>query len=51
MAEENPSWGYARIQGALKHLDHRVARSTIAKSLKEHGIKPRSVRKFECAEK
>jgi len=40
MAEENPSWGYARIQGALKHLDHRVARSTIAKVLKEHGIKP-----------
>lgn len=40
MAEENPSWGYARIQGALKHLNHRVARSTIAKVLKEHGIKP-----------
>jgi transposase len=40
MAEENPSWGYARIQGALKHLDHRVARSTIAKVLKERGIKP-----------
>jgi len=40
MAEDNPSWGYARIQGALKHLDHRVARSTIAKVLKEHGIKP-----------
>jgi len=40
MAEENPSWGYARIQGALKHLDHRVPRSTIAKVLKEHGIKP-----------
>jgi len=33
MAEENPSWGYARIQGALKHLDHRVARSTIAKGV------------------
>jgi hypothetical protein len=31
MAEENPSWGYARTQGALKHLGHRVARSTIAK--------------------
>ncbi|MCH7548722.1 MAG: transposase, partial [Candidatus Krumholzibacteriota bacterium] len=30
MAEENPSWGYARIQEALKHLDHRVARSTDA---------------------
>ena len=40
MAEENPSWGYARIQGALRHLNHRVARSTIAKVLKEHGIKP-----------
>ncbi len=40
MAEENPSWGYARIQGALKHLDHRVARSTIAKVLKENGLKP-----------
>jgi hypothetical protein len=24
----------------LKHLNHRVARSTIAKVLKEHGIKP-----------
>lgn len=40
MAEDNPSWGDARIQGALKHLDHRVARSTIAKVLKEHGIRP-----------
>jgi putative transposase len=40
MAEENPSWGYARIQGALKHVGHRVARSTIAKVLKEHGIGP-----------
>lgn len=40
MAEENPSWGYARIQGALRHVNHRVARSTIAKILKEHGIRP-----------
>ena len=40
MAEESPSWGYARIQGALRHLDHRVARSTIAKALKEHGLEP-----------
>ena len=31
-AEDNPSWGYARIQGALRHLDHRVTRSTIAKT-------------------
>ena len=40
MAEENPNWRYPRIQGALGHIDHRVARSTIAKILKEHGIEP-----------
>ncbi len=40
MATDNASWGYCRIQGELKKLDHRVARSTIAKTLKEHGIKP-----------
>jgi transposase InsO family protein len=40
MAGENPSWGYCRIQGALKNLGHRVARSTIAKILKEQGIQP-----------
>ena len=40
MAEENPSWGYTRIQGALKNLGHRVGRSTIARTLKTHGIPP-----------
>jgi putative transposase len=40
MADDNSSWGYCRIQGELKKLGHRVARSTIAKTLKEHGIKP-----------
>ena len=40
MATENSTWGYARVQGALKELGHRVARSTIAKVLKEHGIRP-----------
>jgi transposase InsO family protein len=40
MATDNPSWGYTRIQGALKNLGHRVARSTIAKILKEEGIPP-----------
>jgi putative transposase len=40
MAEENPSWGYTRIQGALKNVGHRVGRSTIARSLKAHGLAP-----------
>jgi transposase InsO family protein len=40
MATENPKWGYTRIQGALKNLGHRVARSTIATILKEQGIPP-----------
>jgi putative transposase len=40
MATDNPSWGYTRIQGALKNLGHRVARSTIAKILKAQGIPP-----------
>jgi hypothetical protein len=40
LAQENSSWGYCRIQGALRNLGHRVAPSTIARTLKEHGIKP-----------
>ena len=39
-ATENPSWGYTRIQGALKNLGHRAARSTIASILKAEGIPP-----------
>jgi transposase InsO family protein len=40
MASDNSSWGYCRIQGELKKLDHRVAATTIAKTLKDHGIQP-----------
>jgi len=40
MAAENPTWGYTRIQGALKNLGHRVGRSTIARVLKAHGVPP-----------
>jgi hypothetical protein len=40
MASENPTWGYTRIQGALKNLGHDVARSTVAKALKDSGIGP-----------
>ena len=40
MASENSAWGYSRIQGALKNLGHGVARSTVAKVLKDNGILP-----------
>jgi putative transposase len=29
MAEENPTWGYTRILGALKNVGHRVGRSSV----------------------
>jgi putative transposase len=43
MAEENPTWGYTRIQGALKNVGHRVGRSTIARILKAHGLPPEPI--------
>jgi putative transposase len=39
MAEENRTWGYRRIQGALANLGHILAH-TIANILKRHGIEP-----------
>src|SRR4051812_9529032 len=40
LAQENRAWGYRRLQGALAHLGHKVARSTIADILKRHGMEP-----------
>ena len=40
MAEENPTWGDTRMQGALKNLGHHVGRSTIARILRAHGLSP-----------
>jgi putative transposase len=40
MAEENPTWGYTRIQGALKNVGHCVGRSTISRIMKAHGLPP-----------
>jgi len=40
MAQDNPGWGYTRIQGALANLSHKVGRGTVANVLKANGIEP-----------
>ena len=37
MAQENPSWGYDRIQGALANLGFHVCGTTVANILKAYG--------------
>jgi putative transposase len=36
MAQENPRWGYDRIQGALANLGHEISDQTVGNILKEH---------------
>ena len=40
MAQDNRSWGYTRIQGALANLNHKVGGGTIANVLKRNGVEP-----------
>jgi hypothetical protein len=44
MAEENRSWGYDRIVGALANLEHEVSDQT-GNVLRRHGIPPAPERK------
>ena len=39
-ATGNPTWGYDRVQGALKNLGYHIADSSVANVLKAHGIEP-----------
>jgi transposase InsO family protein len=39
-ARANSTWGYDRIQGALRNLGYHIADSTVANVLKAHGIEP-----------
>ena len=39
-ARENPTWGYDRIQGALRNVKYHISDSTVANVLKAHGIEP-----------
>jgi len=45
MARENRSWGYDRIQGALKNLGYRISDQTVGNILKRHSISPAPERK------
>jgi putative transposase len=40
MARKNCSWGYDRIQGALKHLGYTISDQTVGHILKRHSILP-----------
>jgi transposase len=40
MAQENRTWGYDRIVGALANLGYRVSDQTVGNILKRHGIPP-----------
>jgi len=45
MAQENRSWGYDRIVGALANLGHTVSDQPVGNILKRHGIPPAPERK------
>src|SRR6266496_2929194 len=45
MAQENRSWGYDRITGALANLGYTVSDQTVGNILKRHGIAPAPERK------
>ena len=45
MAEENLSWGYDRIVGALANLGHEVSDQTVGNVLQRHGLPPAPERK------
>src|SRR5438105_10804814 len=40
MAEENPTWGYRRIQGALANLGHQIDKITVRNILRRHHMEP-----------
>ena len=38
LAQENRTWGYDRIAGALKHLGYTISDQTVGNILRRHGI-------------
>jgi len=45
IAQENPAWGYDRIQGAVANLGHEASDQTVGNILTRHGIEPAPDRK------
>src|SRR3977135_3548015 len=45
MAQENRSWGYDRIVGALANLGYTISDQTVGNILKRHGLPPAPARK------
>jgi hypothetical protein len=45
MAQENPTWGYDRIVGALANVGHHLSDQTVGNILGRHGISPAPQRK------
>lgn len=44
LAQENPRWGYGKIQGELIKLNFQISQSTIRNILQRYGIQPAPVR-------
>jgi putative transposase len=40
LAQENRSWGYDRIVGALRHVGYIISNQTVGNILKRHGMSP-----------
>jgi len=40
MVEENPTWGYDRVAGALSNLGHDISDETVGNILKRNGVPP-----------
>ena len=49
LAKDSPTWGYGRIQGALRNLGHEISDTTVASILKAHGIEPAPDRRRQSA--
>jgi putative transposase len=50
LAQENRTWGYNRIAGALRHLGYRISDQTVGNILRRHAIPPAPERKHTTTE-